>query len=54
MARQKTLQCMFIPIDKVEQEICVEHVFATLSTKMELVKEVEKEVVKKPIGRPRK
>ena len=54
MARQKTLQCMFSPINKEEMEVCVERDFAALSTRMELEKAMEKEVVKRRVGRPKK
>jgi hypothetical protein len=54
MARQLTLQSMFIPIDKGELEEHVERDFAILSKNLELEKAMEEEVVKWTVGRPKK
>ena len=54
MARQLTLESMFTPIDKGELEEHVEHNFAILSKNLELEKAMEEEVVKWPVGRPKK
>jgi hypothetical protein len=54
MAGQRTLQCMFRPIDKEEMQASVEREFATLERRLEQEKEMEKEVIKRPVGRPKK
>jgi hypothetical protein len=49
---------MFTPVTKEEMEVCMECDFAALeesiATKMELEKSMAIEVVKWPIGRPKK
>ena len=54
MAGQRTLQCVFRPIGKEEMQACVEREFATLEKRLELEKGMEKEVIKRPVGRPKK
>jgi hypothetical protein len=54
MARQKTLNSIFLPINKEERETCVELEFATLNSKLELECAKDKEVEKRAVGRPRK
>jgi hypothetical protein len=54
MARQKTLNSIFLPINKEERETCVELEFATLNSKLELERATNKEVEKRVVGRPRK
>ena len=54
MAGQRTLQCIFRPIDKEEMQACVEREFVTLERILELEKIVEKEVIKRPVGKPNK
>src|SRR6202022_4156267 len=54
MVGQRTLQCMFRPIDKEEMQASVEREFAMLERRLELEKGMEKEVIKRPVGRPKK
>ena len=54
MARQKTLESMFAPINKEEMEVFVECDFDTLNTKLVVKKVMESEVVKRSVGRPKK
>jgi hypothetical protein len=54
MARQKTLESMFAPINKEEMKVFVEHDFDTLNTRLEVEKAMESEVVKQSVGRPKK
>ena len=54
MARQKTLESMFAPINKEEMEVLVERDFDTLNTRLEVEKAMESKVVKRSIGRPKK
>jgi hypothetical protein len=45
---------MFTPIDKGELEEHVQRDFAILSKNLELENAMEEEVVKRPVGRPKK
>ena len=48
------MQCIFRPFDKEEMQACVEREFATLERRLELEKGMGKEVIKRPVGRPKK
>jgi hypothetical protein len=54
MTRQKTLDSMFTSINKEEMQLLVERDFDALSTKLEVEKATESEVVKRSVGRPKK
>jgi hypothetical protein len=54
LARQKTLESMFAPINKDDMEVFVECDFDTLNTMLEVEKAMESEVVKWSVGRPKK
>jgi hypothetical protein len=50
MAGQRTLQCTFRPIDKEHMQASVEREFATLERRLEQEKEMENEVIERPVG----
>jgi hypothetical protein len=54
MARQKTLNSIFLPINKEERETCVELEFATLNSTLDFERAKEKEEERRLVGRPRK
>ena len=45
---------MFSVINKDEMEVCVQRDFAALNEKLEMEHDMCKEVMKRPVGRPKK
>ena len=54
MANQKTLNSIFLPINKEKMETCVEREFATLNSTLDLEWAKYKDVDKRLVGRLRK
>jgi len=51
---KRTLQCVFRFIDRKKVQACVEHEFATLDRRLDLKNAIEKEIIKRLVGRPKK